>query len=947
MDDPKKKDKPQVLTPLPNSGGEYSVIPTMRPGDAAQPKPTPGSIFAGGVSSNNQSTPFRPSLPPENLDDDKLILSAPRMNFDGRPTPMLGGIHILAKLGQGGMGAVYYGVHPRLNQEVAVKVLPFHLAERQPELVQRFIREAQIAARVRSPHLVGVIDVNEQNGLFYLVMEYVPGLTAGGYLRQLAARGQTGMLEEEALDICLGALIGLAAAHAHGVIHRDIKPENIIVPFAPAGRIADPSFNPPTLGGPTFSSEPANPSTITQTPSDPRPLDFTAAKLLDLGLARHEEGSMTMTGVNACMGTPGYMSPEQAQDARHASKPADVFSMGATLYALITGDAPFRGTALMHVLNATVKEPHVPIRRIRPDVSKDTAELLERCLKKVADARYADANALLTAMRACRAAIEGRPKPEPLKPYTPLPHEEPAGALTLYSRESDIQEAIKSATASQRAAAATAQPPTRSHALGIAVGLLAAALVILGVGGYFAWTILHRDPAAEREKELVAQRALEATQQAQQKVQREKEAADAQAREKAQREADAQKQLDTQRKEQEAREAAQIQAAELKKRQDAEQARLAAEKAADELKRRQEIEQRDQRRKDQLVLDSFTAAVKVAADYKRDKNWDGVLIALDDPMRALAARPHPNRELANTLIAEAKSNLERQRQFKTERERASTQLKAQSYEAARNTFEAARKFAQEPAELKAVEDGLKIADEGLRQNKFIQAAALERQGRALKADTNPKGDWAKAADSFKAASEIYLQADRKDDLARVVVQHADCWRKDKNPSGDWSKAAALYASAGQVFAALGDKKNQAEALAHEAQCWDPAANPAGTPRQVAMLYGRAAQLHGELGNKKQQADYLSLQGATLFKAKALPKNFEQAEEVFRRAAALYGDSGEKKAQAVCLLNQALSLAKGEKKNVNAQSRDLLQQSATLSREAGDEAGAKLVESWMK
>lgn len=917
MEQPKKQDEPQVLTPLP----------TMRPGDAPQPAQAACSVFGGGMSASNQSAPFRPSIPPENLDNDKLIMSAPRMNVDGRRTPMLGGIHIFAKLGQGGMGAVYYGVHARLNQEVAVKVLPFHLAERQPELVQRFIREAQIAARVRSPHLIGVIDVNEQSGLFYIVMEYVAGLTAGGYLRELSARGQTGMLEEEALEICLGALEGLAAAHAQGVIHRDIKPENIIVPFVPGGAPASGGAV-QTIAGQAFN-ETIKPSVATMVA---RPLNFSAAKLLDLGLARHEESGLTMTGVNTCMGTPGYMSPEQAGDARHASKPADVFSMGATLYALITGDAPFKGTALMHVLNATVKEPHIPIRRIRPDVSQGTAALLERCLKKDARERFADAAELLAAMRGCRAAIEGRAKPEPLKPYTPLPTPEPAGALTLFSRQADVDEAIKAARASQQLPAV---PPKKSHGFGLVAVLGAAAMVVLAAGaGYVAWSIYQNGLENERKKKLFAQLEREKTELRQNaETEQKKLLQEYTERIKADQKADAQRKLEKDR---------QLEA--LRKE---DEAQIEAQRKADEAKKKLEAETREQQLKEQLANDSFTAAVKVAADYKAAKEWDGVLVALEDPLRALNGRAHPNRELANTMIAEAKQNIERRKQFKIERDRANAQLKAQSFDAARATFEAARKLAQDPAEIKAIEDGLKVAEEGSRQNKFIQAAALERQGRALKMDVNPNGDWNKAAESFRSASEIYLQADRKEDLARVLVQHAECMRKDKNPNGDWSKAAALYASAAQVFLTLGDKKNQAEALAREAQCWEPNTNPAGTPRQVAMLYGRAAQLHGELGNKKQQADYLSLQGTTLFKAKMLPKAFEQAEEIFRRAAALYGEAGEKKAQGVSVLNQALSLAKGEKKGVNAEVRALLQQAAALCRESGDESNAKLAESWMK
>jgi len=268
------------------------------------------------------------------------------------------------------MGAVYYGIHPRLKIEVAVKVLPFHLAEQNPEMVQRFLREAEIAARVSSEHLVSVKDVNQESGIHYLVMEFVKGQTAGGHLKKLKESGVAWLPEADALDTCIAATEGLAAAHRQNIIHRDIKPDNILIPSGEANK-----------------------------------LDFTAAKLYDLGMARGGGGGDSITLSQVAMGTPGYMAPEQAEDAKHARKPADVFSMGATLYALLTGNAPFQGSALLKVLRATIEQPHKPIREVRPDVSMATAQLLHRCLAKKPDARYSDGRALLVALKGCRAGL--------------------------------------------------------------------------------------------------------------------------------------------------------------------------------------------------------------------------------------------------------------------------------------------------------------------------------------------------------------------------------------------------------------------------------------------------------------------------------------------------------------------------------------------------------------
>jgi len=315
---------------------------------------------------------FALSVPQQDLSSDKLIKAAARTSFNNRRVPMLGGIPLLARLGQGGMGAVYYGLHPRLQQEVAIKVLPFPLLDAQPDLVRRFFREAQMAAKIKSPHLVSVTDVNEENGLFYLVMEYVSGVSAGGYLRELKKAGQTGMDEASALAVCIAATEGLAAAHAEGIIHRDIKPDNVLLPLT----------------------------------RDRSQYDFRAAKLADLGLGRAEDFGQSLTGSNAAVGTPGYMSPEQAMDARKARKPADVYSMGATLYALLCGHAAFTGATPMEIMFAVIQQEHTPIGQVRPDVSAATAALIDCCLAKAPEQRYVDGSALLEALRVCRQAQE-------------------------------------------------------------------------------------------------------------------------------------------------------------------------------------------------------------------------------------------------------------------------------------------------------------------------------------------------------------------------------------------------------------------------------------------------------------------------------------------------------------------------------------------------------------
>ncbi|HTL53685.1 MAG TPA: serine/threonine-protein kinase, partial [Planctomycetota bacterium] len=342
------------------------------------------------------------SVPAQDLSKEGLLAQLPR---DGENRPVLGGIPLSAKLGQGGMGAVYYGVHPRLHNEVAVKVLPFHLADKNPILIKRFFAEARVAARVKSPHIVNVMDVNEDAGVFYLVMEFIDGLTAAQVLRKIlngesvppvdvtgphsgvsqrvapvgaGAVGEPGVAgglpEWAALEICMGAADGLASAHGYDVIHRDVKPDNIIVPRLPrrGGRLT---------------------------------LDLRRAKLADLGLAKPEDSNSIGTISQLTMGTPGYMSPEQIRDSKRASKPSDVFSLGSTLYALLAGRSPFSGNSVGDLLVKTITEPHEPLQKFRPDVSNITRELIDHCLSKDPAERFADGAEMLEALQMAAAGV--------------------------------------------------------------------------------------------------------------------------------------------------------------------------------------------------------------------------------------------------------------------------------------------------------------------------------------------------------------------------------------------------------------------------------------------------------------------------------------------------------------------------------------------------------------
>ena len=375
--------KPEEPTRQPDDLPPSSPVPPTRPRISDDPTT---------VRAFHRAPNTKVLLPIEraNLENEKILRDARRVIWDSVSCPSLGGIPLLAKLGEGGMGAVYFGVHPRLSNAVAVKVLPDHLAEKDPTLVDRFVREAQIAANVRSPHLVHVIDVNQDAGLYFLVMEYVCGQTGAKLLAQLRKTGQTGLTQVQAIDTCIAAAVGLKAAHNFGVIHRDIKPDNIIIPYS---RQVTPGA-----------------------PGEPNELTFSAAKLMDLGLARVQSSGEGLTVAQSTMGTPGYMAPEQSMDAKTADQRSDVFSMGATLYALLAGRSPFQRESQMKTLFATVHEAPTPLSNHRTDVHPRIVEVLERSMAKDPSMRYPGIDAFLTELCMARdkviAGVLSSPKPQ-------------------------------------------------------------------------------------------------------------------------------------------------------------------------------------------------------------------------------------------------------------------------------------------------------------------------------------------------------------------------------------------------------------------------------------------------------------------------------------------------------------------------------------------------------
>ena len=270
-----------------------------------------------------------------------------------------GDFQLLVELGRGGMGVVYKALQRSLNRVVALKLVrEAHMAT--PGDRARFRAEAEAAARLHDPHIVAVHEVGAADGQAYLCMEYVPGET----LAQRVHRDGP-MASHEAARLL--ALVARAVEHAHenGILHRDLKPSNVLLTTVEGGAL------------------------------EPKITDFGLAKVFD----RTE--SLTLSG--AVVGTPSYMSPEQAGGRKDLLAATDVYSLGAILYEMLTGRPPFRAAHPVDTLLMVLEQDPVPPRRLVPSIDRDLELVCLKCLQKPSDLRYSTALELAVDLEAFQA----------------------------------------------------------------------------------------------------------------------------------------------------------------------------------------------------------------------------------------------------------------------------------------------------------------------------------------------------------------------------------------------------------------------------------------------------------------------------------------------------------------------------------------------------------------
>jgi len=259
------------------------------------------------------------------------------------------------------MGVVYLAHDPSLNRVVALKAIP--LAEEFDEkdlggIKERFFREAETAGRLNHPGIVAVYDAGEDNDVAFIAMEYVQGERLSDY------SGPSQLLPTRlVLELVARTAEALNFAHKNGVVHRDIKPSNLL-------------YN--------------------------RQQD--KLKITDFGVARLSDSKRTRTGL--VLGTPSYMSPEQIEGETVTGR-SDLFSLGVTLYQLLTGFLPFRADSLAKLMFKIANEPHQPIRLIREDVPPCVEAVLAKALAKQPGDRFGSGAEMALALRECMGKMPG------------------------------------------------------------------------------------------------------------------------------------------------------------------------------------------------------------------------------------------------------------------------------------------------------------------------------------------------------------------------------------------------------------------------------------------------------------------------------------------------------------------------------------------------------------
>ena len=361
--------------------------------------------------------------------------SANLSDWNLRPLEVIGDFEVYGKLGQGGMGAVYRARQRSVDREVALKILPT-VFEDNADYVTRFQREARVAASLNHPNLVKVYASGQADGSHYIAMELIEGETLGQWIK----RGPLPPLEalRITLDVARALECGWRTAH---LIHRDIKPGNIFL--SAKGEV----------------------------------------KLGDLGLAKIVGADTTgLTHPGRALGTPHYISPEQARGDRELDFRADIYSLGCTLYQMLTKQTPYAGSEPMVVMNQHINAPPPAILKVMPQCPLPLARLVAKMLKKARRERPASYEELIAAIESVRWQLDPTLSPPGAPANTPSPTPLPTEPVELAGTKRRAAPDSDASLVTGGRRGATSRPPWPRPALYGGIGVLALAVAV-----FFLW----------------------------------------------------------------------------------------------------------------------------------------------------------------------------------------------------------------------------------------------------------------------------------------------------------------------------------------------------------------------------------------------------------------------------------------------------------------------------